>query len=97
MVKIDYYQEYIDLWTTDLAAATAADSAVVPGLLTAKNDAITLKTTNFGLRETLMTSSSAAVGAGAFDSYAAYKAASYGATEYAAYKVHEDAYLADLV
>ena len=80
MVTMNYYQEYITLWTADKTAADLAVTNDVPGLLTAKNAAIGIKTTNFGLRETLMTSSSAAVGAAAFNSYATYKAASYGAT-----------------
>ena len=54
-VKINYYQVYLDLWTADKTAADSAVTSDVPGLLTAKNNADTLKTTNRGNRNTLMT------------------------------------------
>ena len=101
-VKINYYQVYLDLWTTDKTAADLAVTNDVPGLLTTKNNADTLKTTNFGNRNTLMTNS-ATVGTTAFNSYATYKAAydtnsasAATATAYAAYKTDEDAYLANV-
>ena len=73
-MKIDYYQVYLDLWTSEKAAADLAVTNDVPGLLTAKDNAVADETTKFANRNTIMIDSDI-VGLTAYTSYATYKAA----------------------